>query len=118
MIRRLIVACVALLLVLMDRAYAHTALKSSSPATESILEALPDELVLTFTEATRLTSIVVVSPAGNAQLQFSPAGAAESFKSAKPPLIPGRNEVRWYALSRDGHVVEGKIFVVIRSRDP
>jgi methionine-rich copper-binding protein CopC len=118
MIRLLTIICVTLLLVPMRFAYGHTALKSSLPISGSILEKVPDELVLTFQEPTRLTSLVVVSPTGETSLKFAPEGSAEVFKSLRPVLDQGRNEVRWRALSKDGHVVEGTIVFTIRMVSP
>ena len=40
-----------------------------------------------------------------------PAHVAE----AKPELAPGRNEIRWTALSADGHVIEGSLIIVLRA---
>lgn len=95
-------------------AVAHTALRGSSPASGSVLTRSPPELSLAFIEPARLTSLTLVNAAGERRLGFAPTGSALIFKSPKPGLARGRNEVRWRALSRDGHVVEGSIIVVLR----
>jgi len=116
--RYLLLGLVSLLMVNSLSALAHSTMKASSPASGSILEQAPNELVLTFNEPTRLTSLTIVSATGESQLQFMPSGSAEAFTSERPPLAAGRNEVSWRALSRDGHVVEGAIILVVRPRTP
>ncbi len=93
---------------------AHTSLRSSSPASGSVLTQSPNELTLTFLEPARLTSLVLVTAAGERKLPFK-SGSALTFRSAKPALSRGRNEVRWTALSRDGHVIQGSIIIVLRT---
>ncbi|HTU09740.1 MAG TPA: copper resistance CopC family protein [Allosphingosinicella sp.] len=104
----------ALLLTLPAMAMAHTALRSSSPASGSVLTRSPSALTLTFIEPTRLTSLNLVSSAGERALPFSAAGPL-TYTAPQPRFAPGRNEVRWRALSRDGHVVEGRIIIVLRA---
>jgi len=99
-------------------AHAHSTLKTSSPVSGAILEMSPTELTLTFNEPTRLTSIESVSPAGERPHDFSPKGSAVVFNVVRPDFSVGRNEVHWRALSRDGHVVEGTIIIVIRTKAP
>ncbi|KQN07102.1 hypothetical protein ASE85_18665 [Sphingobium sp. Leaf26] len=97
---------------------AHTALRSSSPASGSVLTQLPSTLTITFLESASLTSLTLVTAAGERQMPFTPTGSALIFVSPKPGFAPGRNEIRWRALSRDGHVVEGSIIVVMRAPRP
>lgn len=99
-------------------AAAHTALKRSNPASGSVLTRSPPVLTLTFLERTRLTSLVLVTASGERRLAFKPGGSALTFTVANPALVRGRNEVRWRALSQDGHVVEGSIILVLRAPKP
>lgn len=115
---RLMTICVTLFLAPMQLAYGHSVMESSSPKTGSVLEKSPEELVLKFQEPARLTSLVAVSSSGETNLKFEPEGSAAIFKSLRPALISGRNEVRWRALSRDGHVIEGTIILTIRAPSP
>lgn len=107
-------AALALLLAPASALLAHTALKGSNPASGSVLTQAPPVLTLTFAQPTRLTSLVLVNTAGEKALAFKPGGSALSFTTPKPALVPGRNEIRWRALSQDGHVVEGSIILVLR----
>lgn len=102
-------------ILLVSGAQAHTSLRSSSPASGSVLNESPAEVSLAFVEPARLTSLVLVNTAGERRLEFTPSGSAETFTAAKPGFAPGRNELRWKALSKDGHVIEGSIIIVLRS---
>jgi methionine-rich copper-binding protein CopC len=96
----------------------HTTLQSTSPASGSVVPASPGQVTLVFNEPTRLTAVVVVTPAGERRLRFAPTGSATSFVVTAPELVKGRNELRWRALSRDGHPVEGSIIIVVRPPKP
>lgn len=110
-----VVAAALMLIAPVSAVQAHTALRSSSPESGSVLTEAPPALTLTFIEPTRLTSLVLVTSAGETRLAFTPSGSARSFTSPRPAFTRGRNEIRWRALSQDGHVVEGSLIVVLRS---
>ncbi|MEQ1597682.1 MAG: copper resistance CopC family protein [Casimicrobium sp.] len=96
-------------------ANAHTTLQAANPPSGSVLTASPPVLALTFEEPASLTSLTLVTAAGQKRLAFSPVGSALTFTTPRPPLVRGRNEIRWRALSRDGHVIEGSIIIVLRA---
>jgi len=108
-------AAAALLIAPIGGAAAHTTLRSSSPASGTVLTQSPPAFTLTFGEAVRLTSLVLVTAAGERRLSFSPSGGGLTFSAARPGFAPGRNEIRWAALSQDGHVIEGSVIVVLRA---
>ena len=105
----------ALLACFVAPALAHSTLKKTVPASGSVLAASPDEVLIEFNEPARLTSVVVES-AGQEErrLEFSPSDSATSFTIRAPKLANGRNELRWKALSKDGHPIGGSIIVVIK----
>lgn len=115
MTRSIFAALAALLLLFPAAVQAHTALRSSNPPSGSVLTQAPETITLTFLEPARLTSLVLVTTAGEKKLAFTPKGSATVFTTAKPALAKGRNEIRWTALSRDGHVVTGSIIIVLRT---
>jgi methionine-rich copper-binding protein CopC len=84
-------------------AFAHSTVKSTDPASGSILPASPARIVIDFNEPARLISVVVVS-AGvpDRKVAFTPAATALSFSVPDPKLATGRNEIQWKALSKDG----------------
>lgn len=116
--RQGIAALVAACLLWGAPAMAHTTLERTSPASGSVLAESPSQLTLTFGESTRLTSVAVATASGERRLDFTPSGSATTFTVAAPVLAAGRNEVRWRALSRDGHPVEGSIIIVVRPTAP
>lgn len=110
-------AAVVLLLAALSPfgAFAHSTLKRTEPASGSVLTASPPSVVLEFNETVRLTSVVAVAAdQSERKLAFEPAGSATLFTVAEPALGPGRNEVRWKALSKDGHPVSGTVILVLK----
>ncbi|MEZ5958578.1 MAG: copper resistance protein CopC [Hyphomonadaceae bacterium] len=112
--RHIIAALFAACFMWAPPAAAHTTLEQTSPASGSVLTESPAQLTLTFGEPTRLTSVAVATASGERRLDFTPAGSATTFTVASPQLAAGRNEIRWRALSRDGHPVDGSIIIVVR----
>ena len=96
-------------------ALAHSTVKRTDPASGSVLAASPASVLIEFNEAARLTSVVVVTgDKPERKLEFEPSGAATSFTVKKPALEKGRNEIKWKALSSDGHPIAGTIILVIK----
>lgn len=96
-------------------ALAHSTVKSTVPVSGSILPASPAEITINFNEAARVTSFVLVAPGvPERKLEFMPSGSSTSFMVHDPKLATGRNELKWKALSKDGHPIEGSIIVVIK----
>ncbi len=102
------------LLMMTGPAAAHTTLQSTSPASGAVLTRSPEQVTMTFGEPTRLTSVALVTASSERRLSFTPSGSATTFTITAPALVAGRNELRWRALSRDGHPVEGSIILVVR----
>jgi copper resistance protein C len=105
----------AVLLMVSALASAHTAAIGTNPKTGSVLPISPPIVEITFKDAVRMTSVVVV-PEGKAErkLTSSPQASATVFKIENPNLEPGRNEIRWIALSKDGHVIKGVIELTLK----
>jgi len=98
-------------------ALAHSTVKSTFPASGTVMLSSPSEVVINFNEPARLTSVVLVE-AGmpERKLAFTPpSGSANTFTMPAPNLGSGRNEIKWKALSKDGHPISGSIIIVIRS---
>jgi copper resistance protein C len=112
-------ACVAVLFGVAALAHAHTNVASTSPKNGAVLEQSPPTIEINFEHAVRLTSVVVLA-AGRPErkLQFSPSDSASTFTVTDPALAPGRNEIQWKALSRDGHVISGALILVIKPATP
>ena len=113
-------ACVAVLLSVSVLAHAHTNVASTSPKNGAVLEQSPPTIKINFEHPVRMTSVVVLAAAGQPErkLQFSPTESASTFTVTDPALAPGRNEIQWKALSRDGHVISGSLILVIKPATP
>jgi methionine-rich copper-binding protein CopC len=107
----------ALLLVLPLTALAHTTLLSSVPKSGSELTESPATIELQFREAAKLTTVTVTGTDKHARkLQFALSDKPNTYIIAKPALTPGTSEVKWSALSRDGHVITGKLTFLVEPK--
>jgi len=98
-------------------AFAHSTVKSTVPASGSVVNRSPDSVFINFNESARMTS-VVVSETGKAdrKLEFTPpSGSTTTFRIPEPKLGAGRNEIKWKALSKDGHPISGSIIIVMKA---
>jgi copper resistance protein C len=90
---------------------AHLAVKKTSPAKDTAVEASPEYIQVWFTEKPEL-SLSVLSVAGAAgAVELSPVEAADanSVRAAvKKPLAKGAYTVSWKTAGTDGHVLRGE----------
>jgi methionine-rich copper-binding protein CopC len=113
MLTRLI--SLGLLMTVSMLASAHTAAISTNPKTGSVLDQSPASVEITFKDAVRMTSVVVVQQGKpERKLGSSPQASATVIKVENPQLEAGRNEIRWVALSKDGHVIKGVIELTVK----
>ena len=91
-------------------ALAHTHLQKAAPADGSVVTVSPERVVLTFSEAARLTAAWIQKSDG-ARLKLGPLPekSAIEVSIALPPLTPGNYVISWRAASADGHVMPGQI---------
>jgi methionine-rich copper-binding protein CopC len=111
-----LISSVAALLVLASSAtYAHTELEASMPADKAVLDQAPKEIVLTFSEAAKLTA-VAIQKAGGAKQDVGPlpSDPSEKFTLAAPALMAGEYVISWRALSDDMHVASGEIHFQVK----
>jgi methionine-rich copper-binding protein CopC len=107
-------AALAAVLALPVPALAHTSVASTTPKSGSELAQSPPAVEITFRGEARLTSVVVIDAGKNERkLDFMPKASATSFTLPNPELKPGRNEIQWKALSKDGHVVSGSLVLTV-----
>jgi copper transport protein len=89
---------------------AHATLQKSVPAANSTLTAAPRSVELQFNEAVQVTALTV--QAGDAKPQDVvplPKTAASKIVVPLPSLPAGSYTLAWRALSKDNHVMSGKI---------
>lgn len=105
---RRIVAATLLLAVAVSVA-AHEAKLSSTPEDGATIESSPERIGIEFDGAMRITQFEVTGPDGRVALADEPGNDPTEAYFAKPakPLAPGRYEVRWRGLARDGHMMAG-----------
>lgn len=91
-------------------ASAHAHLQKSNPADNSVITASPTHLVLSFSEAARLTTLSIQKDnEPERKLQPPSTAAAQQISVPLPPLAPGAYTVSWHVLSDDGHVMSGTL---------
>jgi methionine-rich copper-binding protein CopC len=115
--RALTAAAAALLLVAgglltAAPANAHDELVSTDPAADSVLEALPDQLMLTFSGelATDVgaTALQVTDAAGTSLADGAPVVEGTSVTQALAGAASGPITVLWKVVSSDGHPISGE----------
>ena len=91
-------------------AEAHMHLKTSVPAEGSVVTLSPTNIVLTFSEAARITALTVQKD-GDAEWKLSPLPTTPAKQVAipSPKLAPGKYIVSWRGVGDDGHVMAGKL---------
>jgi copper transport protein len=100
-------------------AAAHTHLLKSVPADGQEVSTTPATVVLTFSEAARLTAAWIQKDEGErAKLGPLPESATTQVTLALPALTPGTYVVSWRAASADGHVMPGRIRFTVSPRAP
>ena len=98
-------------------AQAHTHLQSSMPADQAVLASAPAEIMLHFSEASRLTSLSIQKEGGQEQkIAALPKTASAAVKVPLTPLSPGKYTVNWRAVGGDNHVMSGKLQFTVDSK--
>jgi copper resistance protein C len=95
--------------------HAHTTVQSAKPPDGAELDRSPPAIEVKFKHPVQMTSIVVLqADKSERKLAFKPAASAALVTIDNPGLNVGRNEIRWKALSKDGHVIDGKLIYVVK----
>lgn len=101
--------------LLSNTAYAHTTLANSSPKNNATLEQSPPVIEIQFRDPAKLTAAVVVGvDQQSRKLEFAPSDKQNTYVLTQPNLSSGRNEIKWTALSHDGHVIRGTLVFTIK----
>lgn len=100
----------ASLLLVSSSVFAHTSLKSSLPADQSMLDKAPTELSLIFAAKVKLVGLTLSdSKGGKVLLDFKPAKEMQtSFTQKLPALKPEVYTVNWVMMGDDTHKMTGK----------
>lgn len=88
-------------------AFAHAALKTSSPGNGSIVSA-PKTLNLEFEHPAKLMKLKLTGEGKEVPVTVDPsAPAAKNFVIPLPALAAGKYQVKWATLGSDGHAMTG-----------
>ena len=109
--------CIALLFALAGVAQAHTHLTKSMPEDKSVLTSPPSQLMLNFSEATRLTALTLQKEGDKeaSKLGPLPKEAAADFTLPLQPLPPGAYTINWRVVGDDNHIMNGVLHFVVKS---
>lgn len=107
----------AAMLFLSSIALAHTHLEMAMPADNSILATPPSDLMLHFTEATRLTALAIQKE-GDKESTISalPKESSKELSVPLSPLVPGKYLVKWRAVGADKHVMSGMLHFTVTGK--
>ena len=96
------------LLVISPAVKAHSPLAATMPADSAVLAAAPDSLQLTFKGMVSLAHLSLARDGADIQLgKDHLMQKATQHEVPLPALADGHFQVRWRALSADGHVMKG-----------
>ncbi|MBE1593774.1 copper resistance protein CopC [Nonomuraea angiospora] len=102
-------ACALILIFPASPAFAHDALKSSSPAKNSQVGSV-DEIELEYSASVKFPFVVLHDAAGKEVLLGKPVLDGPKVLTDVPqPLPPGPYVIAWRVVSSDGHPIEGEI---------
>lgn len=91
-------------------AFAHAHLEMSVPSANSTVPEMPPQIMLHFSEATRLTALSIEKEGGKEKQALKvPAETKAVLHVAGPKLGPGVYILSWRGLSDDTHIVNGTV---------
>jgi len=103
------------LLILVATAHAHAHLTAAVPSEGSAGKA-PEHIVLSFSEAARITAMTLQREGEEPRKLAPPAEVAARITVPLPKLLSGRYTLSWRVVSDDGHIVPGTLhFTVLES---
>ncbi|MGH8239609.1 MAG: copper resistance CopC family protein, partial [Steroidobacteraceae bacterium] len=99
-------------------AQAHTHLESAMPADNSVLTSAPSQIMLHFSEPTRLTALTVQKDGEkeHKHIDALPKDASDALAIPVAPLAPGKYLVNWRVVGDDNHVMSGALHFTITGK--
>lgn len=99
-------------------AQAHTHLKASMPADQAVLAAAPKQVMLHFSEPTRLTAVTIQKDGDKQATALSglPKEAAAEVTLPVEIAGPGAYKLNWRAVGPDNHVMSGSIQFTVSAK--
>lgn len=91
-------------------ALAHAHLEMSVPAANSTVAAMPAQVMLHFSEATKITAVSITKEGGKDKQQLKVPSEEKAVQMISAPrLEPGVYVIEWRGLSDDTHIVKGTV---------
>jgi methionine-rich copper-binding protein CopC len=100
------------LLILVATAHAHAHLTAAVPSEGSAGQA-PEHIVLSFSEAARITAITLQREGDEPRKLAPPAAVAARIAVPLPKLTPGKYTLSWRVVGDDGHIVPGTLHFTV-----
>lgn len=115
--KRMLVLLFTFMLLLPNMAMAHSKLQSSSPAADSTLDAVPEQIEMIFnTEIESLSNFKLFNAAGEQFETGKAAVSGDTMTGALPPdLENGVYTVKWTIIGADSHSVEGEFSFTVNA---
>ena len=89
-------------------AFAHTALKESTPADGATIKEAPAHISLVFNRPVKLIKLKLMGVGHEMATGFESTGEAQAlFTIETPGMHPGAFTVNWAVIGEDGHTVTG-----------
>lgn len=109
--KRLLIIPLLASLLFSAPAMAHTSISKTSIEAGQTIQVLPSNFQFSFGQPVGLAALTLKSTAGKSiPLSFDkPKSMQTSFIVNLPDLAPGDYVFHWRAVSKDGHVIKGKI---------
>lgn len=113
--KRLLSTVAVSLFFTLGAAQAHTHLKSSMPADQAVLTSAPKQVMLHFSEASRLTAVSIQKD-GDKETSIAPLPKQASADVTLPVEIsgPGTYKLKWRAIGADNHVMSGALQFTVK----
>lgn len=108
----------AAMLALTGIAQAHTHLQMAMPADNSVLASPPSQIMLHFSEATRLTALSIQKDGDKEPKSVSPLPKESATALSVPvaALAPGKYVVNWRVVGDDNHVMSGALHFTVTGK--
>lgn len=116
--KRLLSAFAAGLFLALGTAQAHTHLKSSMPADQAVLTAAPKQVMLHFSEPSRLTAVSIQKDGDKKETAVAALPKQMAADLTVPVEIsgPGTYKLKWRALGKDNHVMSGALQFTVSAK--
>lgn len=91
-------------------ALAHGTMQMSVPAANSTVKAMPEQIMLHFSEPTKITAVSIAREGSKEKQDLKVPSDAKTMQTiAAPKLEPGVYVIDWRGMSGDSHMIKGSV---------